>query len=154
MTAAPERTLVVVGGGISGLAAAWYAAAAGWRVTVLEASARVGGKLQVRELAGVEVDVGAESMLVVRPEGVSLLDDARVTRSGLLAPDGTEHELDVLVVADAFDAGPPALAGIADGPGRHVVVARPGRVPCVDLQDQVAAVVGTIVGSAERAGTH
>ncbi len=82
-------------------------------------------------------------------EHVSLVQDARVTRIGLEA-DGVDHPLDVLVVPDAFDAGPPALHGIADGPGRHVVVARPGHTPCVDLQDQVEAVVATIVGSVVR----
>ncbi|NYD37096.1 flavin-containing monooxygenase [Actinomycetospora corticicola] len=79
----------------------------------------------------------------------SLADLVRVDPSGFATTDGT-HELDVLVVADAFDAGPPALDGIADGPGRHVVVARPDRTPCVDLQDQVEAVVGTILASTVR----
>jgi len=68
--------LVVVGGGIAGLAAAWYAAASGLTVTVLEAAPRVGGKLQVDEVGGVLVDVGAEALLAVRPEGIALLDEA------------------------------------------------------------------------------
>ena len=38
MTARP-RSLVVIGGGIAGLAAAWFAADAGLDVTVLEAGA-------------------------------------------------------------------------------------------------------------------
>jgi oxygen-dependent protoporphyrinogen oxidase len=65
--------LVVVGGGISGLAAAWFAADAGYRVTVLDAAPRVGGKLRVEEVGGVPVDVGAEALLTTRPEGVELL---------------------------------------------------------------------------------
>jgi oxygen-dependent protoporphyrinogen oxidase len=65
--------LVVVGGGISGLAAAWYAADAGYAVTVLEAGPRVGGKLRVEEVAGIPVDVGAEAVLTARPEGVELI---------------------------------------------------------------------------------
>lgn len=68
--------LVVVGGGISGLAAAWFAADAGWDVTVLEAGPQVGGKLRVEEVAGVAIDVGAEAVLTARPEGVALLDAA------------------------------------------------------------------------------
>jgi protoporphyrinogen/coproporphyrinogen III oxidase len=66
--------LVVVGGGISGLAAAWFAAADGWSVTVLEAAPSIGGKLRVEDVAGVPVDVGAEALLTARPEGVELLD--------------------------------------------------------------------------------
>lgn len=68
--------LVVVGGGISGLAAAWFAADAGWDVTVLEAGPRVGGKLRVDDIAGVQLDVGAEALLTVRPEGLALLSSA------------------------------------------------------------------------------
>ncbi len=68
--------LVVVGGGISGLAAAWFAAAAGHDVVVLEASQRIGGKLRVESVGGVTVDVGAEALLATRPEGIALLDDA------------------------------------------------------------------------------
>ena len=40
------------------------------RVTVLEASRQVGGKLRVSDLAGVPVDEGAESLLLRRPEAV------------------------------------------------------------------------------------
>ncbi|HEX4815494.1 MAG TPA: protoporphyrinogen oxidase [Nonomuraea sp.] len=67
--------VVVVGGGISGLAAAWYirqGADERVKVTVLESSPRIGGKLHASEVAGVTVDAGAEAMLARRPEGVEL----------------------------------------------------------------------------------
>ncbi|MFC9925936.1 protoporphyrinogen oxidase [Streptomyces sp. NPDC127190] len=63
---------VVVGAGVAGLAAAHRLLARGVRVTVLEASDRVGGKLLPGEIAGVRVDLGAESMLARRPEAVAL----------------------------------------------------------------------------------
>ncbi|UGY94173.1 protoporphyrinogen oxidase [Streptomyces gobiensis] len=63
---------IVIGGGISGLAAAHRLLDAGARVTVLEASDRVGGKLYAGEIAGSAVDLGAESMLARRPEAVEL----------------------------------------------------------------------------------
>lgn len=69
---APESHVVVIGGGISGLAAAHRLLDGGARVTVLEASARLGGKLRAGEIAGVPVDLGAESMLARRPEAVDL----------------------------------------------------------------------------------
>ncbi|UGQ13785.1 protoporphyrinogen oxidase [Yinghuangia sp. ASG 101] len=70
-----ETHVVVVGGGIAGLAAAHALcrdAPPGLRVTVLEGSPRVGGKLSAVEIAGVPVDEGAESMLARRPEGTRL----------------------------------------------------------------------------------
>ncbi|TJZ49623.1 protoporphyrinogen oxidase [Streptomyces piniterrae] len=64
--------VVVIGGGISGLAAAHRLLEGGAQVTVLESSDRLGGKLRAGEIAGVPVDLGAESMLARRPEGVDL----------------------------------------------------------------------------------
>ncbi|MFD8454987.1 protoporphyrinogen oxidase [Streptomyces antimycoticus] len=64
--------VVVIGGGIAGLAAAHRLLDGGARVTVLEASERLGGKLRAGEIEGVPVDLGAESMLARRPEGVEL----------------------------------------------------------------------------------
>jgi protoporphyrinogen/coproporphyrinogen III oxidase len=77
--------VAIVGGGVSGLAAAFFlreAATAGRpvRVTVLEGSARLGGKLAVSEIAGIQVDEGAEALLSRRPAGVDL-----ITAAGLAA---------------------------------------------------------------------
>jgi oxygen-dependent protoporphyrinogen oxidase len=93
--------LVVVGGGISGLAAAWFAADAGYDVTLLEAAPQVGGKLRVDEVAGVSIDVGAEALLTARPEGVALLsaaglDDDRIaprTTAAQVRAGGGNHPL-------------------------------------------------------------
>lgn len=65
------RTVIVVGGGISGLAAAW-ALRERAHVVVVEADERVGGKLRTDTVAGVPVDVGAESMTAMRPQAVDL----------------------------------------------------------------------------------
>ncbi|MEU8772505.1 protoporphyrinogen oxidase [Streptomyces sp. NPDC048606] len=69
---APAGHVVVVGGGIAGLAAAHRLLADGLRVTLLEAAPRLGGKLRAGELAGLRVDLGAESVLARRPEAVAL----------------------------------------------------------------------------------
>lgn len=66
------QRVVVVGAGIAGLAAAHRLREHGARVTVLEASDRVGGKLLPGEIAGARVDLGAESLLARRPEAVGL----------------------------------------------------------------------------------
>jgi oxygen-dependent protoporphyrinogen oxidase len=94
---APGGRVVVVGGGISGLTAAYRLASRGYRVELLEASDRTGGKLRSGSIAGVRVDVGAEAMLARRPEAVGLarevgladlLRDPGTTRAGLWARDG------------------------------------------------------------------
>ncbi|MEU3911155.1 MULTISPECIES: protoporphyrinogen oxidase [unclassified Streptomyces] len=68
----PSRHVVVIGGGIAGLAAAHRLLSDGLRVTLLEAGARLGGKLYAGELAGAPVDLGAESVLARRPEALEL----------------------------------------------------------------------------------
>jgi protoporphyrinogen/coproporphyrinogen III oxidase len=70
----PSRPhVVIVGGGIAGLAAAFFLRDEPVRVTVLEGSPRLGGKLSVSEVGGVPVDEGAEALLVTRPEGTGLI---------------------------------------------------------------------------------
>lgn len=64
--------LAVVGGGISGLAAAWEAHRQGARVVVLEASDRAGGKLRTSPLAGIPLDESADAFLARVPEGIEL----------------------------------------------------------------------------------
>ncbi|MGN8552993.1 UNVERIFIED_CONTAM: protoporphyrinogen oxidase [Microbacterium sp. SLM126] len=59
MTHARETRVVVVGGGIAGLVAAWECAKVGMPVTVLEASDSFGGTIATAEVAGIRVDVGA-----------------------------------------------------------------------------------------------
>jgi oxygen-dependent protoporphyrinogen oxidase len=63
-----------VGGGISGLSAAasLKRRSPDLRVTVLESSPGIGGKLALAEVGGIAVDVGAESMLNRRPEATAL----------------------------------------------------------------------------------
>jgi oxygen-dependent protoporphyrinogen oxidase len=79
--------VVVVGGGIAGLAAAWFLRDEPVSVTVLEGSPRLGGKLSVSEVAGVPVDEGAEALLTRRPEGTALIRAAGL--AGELAGPGT-----------------------------------------------------------------
>ena len=66
------RRLLVVGGGVTGLAAARAGLDAGFAVTLLEASPGHGGKLVLGHVAGSTVDLGAEAILARRPEGVAL----------------------------------------------------------------------------------
>lgn len=70
MTAAV--TVAVVGGGITGLAAAWEAVRAGATVTVFEASGRLGGMIRTGEVAGRPVDLGPDAFLARVPHALEL----------------------------------------------------------------------------------
>ncbi|GGQ00439.1 protoporphyrinogen oxidase [Streptomyces roseolilacinus] len=146
--------VVVIGGGIAGLAAAHRVLRAGRSVTLLEAAGRVGGKLQAGEIAGVPVDLGAESILARRPEGVELaravgLGDrlqppatatAFVWTRDALRPMPKGHVMGV-------PGDPGALAGLLSGEGLSAV-ARDRELPPAELGDDVA--IGAYV--AERMG--
>jgi oxygen-dependent protoporphyrinogen oxidase len=79
--------VAVVGGGIAGLAAAYFLRGAGASVTVFEGSPRLGGKLTVSDVAGIAVDAGAEALLTRRPEGTGLI--GAVGLGDQLVPAGT-----------------------------------------------------------------
>jgi oxygen-dependent protoporphyrinogen oxidase len=66
--------VAVIGGGISGLAAARELRRAGLDVVVFEGADRWGGKIDSAVVDGVRVDTGAESMLARRPEAVALIE--------------------------------------------------------------------------------
>jgi oxygen-dependent protoporphyrinogen oxidase len=102
-------TLVaVVGGGITGLAAARALASAGVEVVVLEQGRRWGGKLASLELDGVRLDGGAESMLARRSEGTNLADDLGLGGT-LVHPTAARP---ALLVGGAPHPLPPSLLGV------------------------------------------
>lgn len=65
--------VVIVGGGIAGLAAAFFLRDEPVRVTLLEGAPRIGGSLSVSEVAGVAVDEGAEGLYARRPKTKRLI---------------------------------------------------------------------------------
>jgi oxygen-dependent protoporphyrinogen oxidase len=89
-----SRDVVVIGGGIAGLTAAHALMKDGLKVTLVEATKQLGGKLQTSEVGGIAVDEGAEAFLVRRPEARDLahalgldgrLVDARTTKAAVWA---------------------------------------------------------------------
>ena len=71
-----RRRVVVVGGGITGLATAFYlqrsAAAGRLDVVVLEAAPRSGGKLRTECRDGFLIEAGPDSFLTAKPAAVEL----------------------------------------------------------------------------------
>ncbi len=60
-------TLLIVGGGITGLAAAWEAMRAGADVTLVEASDHLGGKVRTEHFEGFLIEHGPDSFVSYRP---------------------------------------------------------------------------------------
>ncbi|MFZ3473598.1 protoporphyrinogen oxidase [Streptomyces sp. 4.24] len=122
----PAGHVVVIGGGIAGLAAAHRLLADGVRVTLLEAGPRLGGKLFAGELAGLPVDLGAESVLARRPEALELaratgLGDALQPPATATAHLWTRGELRPMprghVMGVPGDLGPLAASGVLSAEG-------------------------------------
>ncbi|MER7338210.1 protoporphyrinogen oxidase [Streptomyces sp. NPDC000075] len=142
----PARHVVVIGGGIAGLAAAHRLLADGVRVTLLEAGPRLGGKLRADELAGLPVDLGAESVLARRPEALDLaravgLGDAlqppatataRLWTRGALRDMPRGHVMGV-----PGDTAPLAASGVLSAEGLARVAADTG-LPPTEVGEDVA----------------
>lgn len=67
--------LIVVGGGISGLTAAYRGVSRGWRTLLLESSPRVGGAIETLRGDGLVQELGAESMVTAKPQGKQLCQE-------------------------------------------------------------------------------
>ena len=65
-------TALVVGGGITGLTAAYALGRAGIRTTLVEASDRLGGKVRTEQVEGYLVESGPDSVISYRPAALEL----------------------------------------------------------------------------------
>ncbi|GAA1428509.1 protoporphyrinogen oxidase [Microlunatus lacustris] len=101
-------SVAVVGGGITGLAAARRLRLTGARVTVLEQSPRWGGKLDRTVVEDLGLDTGAESVLARRPEAVGLIEDLGLAGQQV-NPTAAKPQL---LVGGRLHAMPPSLQGV------------------------------------------
>jgi protoporphyrinogen/coproporphyrinogen III oxidase len=131
MAGTGNRHVVVVGAGITGLTTAFTLTTRdpGLRVTVLEASARVGGKILTTPFAGRPVDCGADAFLARVPEARELCEELGIAgmltspaeRSALVWAGGELRRLPAgLVLGVPTDMDALAASGIvsADGVAR------------------------------------
>ncbi len=144
--------VVVVGGGIAGLAAAHalVMSRADIAVTVFEGNVDVGGKLRLGEVAGQPVDLGAEAMLNRRPEGRALaravgleasIVHPRATSAGVWSR-GAVRPLPPTVMGIPADVSAPALGSLLSPAGR-VRVQADRWLPAPGVEDDVG--VGRLV---------
>ena len=95
--------VVIVGGGITGLAAAYRLQAQPIAVTLLEQSGRLGGKIQTERRDGFVVELGPDIFLARKPRGIGLcrdlgladrIQETNTTRRGsYIQKDGELHRL-------------------------------------------------------------
>lgn len=118
-----DRHVVIVGGGIAGLVAAFECARIGVRVTLLEAGDRVGGCVRTEQIAGIDVDTGAESF---------------ATRGGAV-----RELVDELGLADAVVSPSPEGAWLAfDDDAAPLPKAGILGIPSNPLADDVRRIIG------------
>jgi oxygen-dependent protoporphyrinogen oxidase len=67
--------VVVVGGGIAGLATAYELSRRGIRFVILEHATRVGGVILSEEVDGFAIDGGPDALLIQKPEGIALCQE-------------------------------------------------------------------------------
>jgi protoporphyrinogen/coproporphyrinogen III oxidase len=147
----PPRRVVVVGGGISGLAAAWELSggaapgAGGPDVVLVEASPRLGGPLSTALVGGRAVDTGPDGFLGRRPEAVDLcrevgLGDALVPIAARGASVWARGRLRPLPEGHALGVPtrfwPTARAGLL-GPRGDLALARDALLPRPDVRGPI-----------------
>jgi oxygen-dependent protoporphyrinogen oxidase len=145
------KSLLVIGGGITGLTAAWDASRAGLReVTLIERDQRLGGKIRTDSLDGYLLEQGPDSFLSNRPEVVRLCEELGL--AGRLAP-RTPRRVSAYIMRrhslyplpDGFSSVAPAdTAALAASPllsetGRRRVLEEPAQPAAAGEEDESVA---------------
>jgi oxygen-dependent protoporphyrinogen oxidase len=122
------RPVVVVGGGIAGLAAAYELHKQRVPFLLLEAGARVGGVILSEAVDGFVVDGGPDSLLVQKPEGIQLcrelglgdrLVPTRLPRQSFIQRGGRLHPLPAgSVLGIPTEVGPFLRTTLFSWPGK------------------------------------
>jgi len=151
------RSVVVIGAGFAGLAAADALVSAGFAVTVLEARARVGGRVHSRRLSnGAVVELGAEFVLpgydVLRATatrlGLGLLEKGTLYGDREARGVGLVRAETLAAAASALDASGGGSAAevlerqIEDVAIREAIASRIAVSTAYELDDQPASILG------------
>jgi len=112
---ARDTRVVVVGGGIAGLVAAWECAKVGMAVTVVEASPRLGGVIGTAETSGLRLDVGA-TCWSTRGGAVRSLVDEVLPDAVVVRPRDDRAWIAGLAKGAAAPVPPDSLLGIPANP--------------------------------------
>ena len=78
-TKSPNEKILVIGGGITGLTAAWRLREAGREVELLEADTRTGGVIRTEEIDGFMAEMGPNTLQETREETARLIEELGLT---------------------------------------------------------------------------
>ncbi len=89
--------VIVVGGGISGLSAAYYLQRAGHRVTLIEKQPRLGGLLETRRVDACLIEAGPDSFLAAKTAALDLIRDLGLVPEVI---DSNDHQRRTFILRD------------------------------------------------------
>jgi monoamine oxidase len=112
MAASKQHDVLIVGGGVSGIAAAVDLAASGVDVALLEARPELGGRIATGDVAGLSVELGGEFLDDVDGPLARLLATLGVAREP--AAHGNVPASGTLLVAGRHEAPPPRATELLD----------------------------------------
>lgn len=97
-----KPTITIIGAGISGLSAAVYLNQKGYKVQILEASDRAGGRIKTDIIDGFRLDRGFQVLLTEYPETKALLDYKKINLKRFLPGATVLYDEGQFEIADPF----------------------------------------------------
>lgn len=97
-----KPTITIIGAGISGLTAAVYLHKKGFKIQILEASDRAGGRIKTDEINGFKLDRGFQVLLTEYPETKALLDYNKLNLKKFLPGATVLYDDGQFEIADPF----------------------------------------------------
>lgn len=97
-----KPTITIIGAGISGLTAAVYLHKKGFKIRILEASDRAGGRIKTDEINGFKLDRGFQVLLTEYPETKALLDYKKLNLKKFLPGATVLYDDGQFEIADPF----------------------------------------------------
>ncbi len=97
-----KPTITIIGAGISGLTAAVYLHKKGFKIQILEASDRAGGRIKTDIVNGFRLDQGFQVLLTEYPETKALLDYEKLNLKRFLPGATVLYENGQFEIADPF----------------------------------------------------
>jgi phytoene dehydrogenase-like protein len=97
-----KPTITIIGAGISGLTAAVYLHQKGYKIQILEASERAGGRIKTDVIDGFRLDRGFQVLLTEYPETKALLDYKKLNLKRFLPGASVLYDGGQFEIADPF----------------------------------------------------